>query len=162
MSDDEVVDLIFAPGFSTAAQVTDLSGRGVGMDVVRTAVERLGGRVTVSSRPGAARSCGFTLPFTVMMTQVLTVEAAGQVFGVPMEAVVETVRVERATPSRRSAPRGPWCCATAPFPSSTSAQALGRETARVGGRRERADRRRSAASWAASRSIGWASGWTSC
>ena len=95
MSDDEVVDLIFAPGFSTASQVTDLSGRGVGMDVVRTTIERLGGRVSVSSRPRRGTIVRFTLPFTVMMTQVLTVEAAGQVFGVPMEAVVETVRVER-------------------------------------------------------------------
>ena len=94
MSDDEVVDLIFAPGFSTASQVTDLSGRGVGMDVVRTTIERLGGRVSVSSRPQRGTIVRFTLPFTVMMTQVLTVEAAGQVFGVPMEAVVETVRVE--------------------------------------------------------------------
>lgn len=96
MSDDEVIELIFAPGFSTASQVTDLSGRGVGMDVVRTVIERLGGRVSVSSRPGLGTAVRFSLPFTVMMTQVLTVEAAGQVFGVPMEAVVETVRVERA------------------------------------------------------------------
>ena len=66
------------------------------MDVVRTAIERLGGRVSVSSRPGLGTVVRFTLPFTVMMTQVLTVEAAGQVFGVPMEAVVETMRVERA------------------------------------------------------------------
>ncbi|MCW5734377.1 MAG: chemotaxis protein CheA [Enhydrobacter sp.] len=95
MSDEEVVELIFAPGFSTASQVTGLSGRGVGMDVVRTAVERLGGRVSVSSRPGVGTVVRFSLPFTVMMTPVLTVEAAGQVFGVPLEAVVETVRVER-------------------------------------------------------------------
>jgi len=95
LSDDEVIDLIFAPGFSTAAEVTDLSGRGVGMDVVRTSIERLGGRVTVSSRRQRGTIVRFTLPFTVMMTQVLTVEAAGQVFGVPMDAVVETVRVNR-------------------------------------------------------------------
>jgi two-component system chemotaxis sensor kinase CheA len=95
LSDDDVVDLIFAPGFSTAREVTDLSGRGVGMDAVRTAIERLGGRVTVSSRPQHGTTVRFTLPFTVMMTQVLTVEAAGQVFGVPMEAIVETVRVGR-------------------------------------------------------------------
>ena len=102
MSDDDVVDLIFAPGFSTAAEVTDLSGRGVGMDVVRTSVERLGGRVSVSSRPQRGTIVRFALPFTVMMTQVLTVEAAGQVFGVPLDAVVETVRVE---PRRHCADR---------------------------------------------------------
>lgn len=96
MSHEEIVDLIFAPGFSTASRVTDLSGRGVGMDVVRTSIERLGGRVSVSSRPGLGTVVRFTLPFTVMMTQVLTVEAGGQAFGVPLEAVVETVRVGRA------------------------------------------------------------------
>lgn len=95
MSDDDVVDLIFAPGFSTASQVTDLSGRGVGMDVVRSIVERLGGRVSVSSRPQRGTVVRLALPFTVMMTKVLTVEAAGQVFGVPLDAVVETVRVAR-------------------------------------------------------------------
>jgi two-component system chemotaxis sensor kinase CheA len=96
MSDNEAIELIFAPGFSTASEVTSLSGRGVGMDIVRTAIERLGGRVSVSSRVGLGTVVRFSLPFTVMMTQVLTVEAGGQVFGVPMDAVVETVRVERA------------------------------------------------------------------
>jgi two-component system chemotaxis sensor kinase CheA len=95
MSDDDVVDLIFAPGFSTASQVTDLSGRGVGMDIVRATVERLGGRVSVSTRPQRGTVVRLTLPFTVMMTKVLTIEAAGQVFGVPLDAVVETVRVAR-------------------------------------------------------------------
>lgn len=95
ISDEEAIELIFAPGFSTASQVTDLSGRGVGMDVVKTTVERLGGRVSVSSRPHFGTVVRFSLPFTVMMTQVLTVEASGQVFGVPMDAVVETVRVGR-------------------------------------------------------------------
>jgi two-component system chemotaxis sensor kinase CheA len=95
MSDEEAIDLIFAPGFSTASQVTDLSGRGVGMDIVRNTIERLGGRVSVSSRRQRGTTVRFILPFTVMMTQVLTVEAAGQVFGVPLEAVMETVRVGR-------------------------------------------------------------------
>ena len=95
MSDDDVVDLIFAPGFSTAPEVTDLSGRGVGMDVVRSTVERLGGQVSVASRPRHGTVVRLALPFTVMMTKVLTVEAAGQVFGVPLDAVVETVRVAR-------------------------------------------------------------------
>ena len=95
LSDEGVIDLIFAPGFSTASQVTDLSGRGVGMDVVRTTVERLGGRVAVSSRPRQGTMVRIALPFTVMMTRVLTVESGGQVFGVPMDSVVETVRVAR-------------------------------------------------------------------
>lgn len=95
MSDAEAMDLIFAPGFSTAAAVSDLSGRGVGMDVVRTTVERLGGRVFLTSRPGLGTLVRFNLPFTVMMTRVMTVEAGGQMFGLPLEAVVETVRVAR-------------------------------------------------------------------
>ncbi|WP_425067495.1 chemotaxis protein CheA [Reyranella sp.] len=95
MSDAEAMDLIFAPGFSTAAAVSDLSGRGVGMDVVRTTVERLGGRVFLTSRPGLGTLVRFNLPFTVMMTRVMTVEAGGQMFGLPLEAVVETVRVPR-------------------------------------------------------------------
>ncbi len=95
MTDDEVVNLIFAPGFSTAATVTDISGRGVGMDAVRTAVGRLGGQVSLRSRPGEGTVVRFILPFTVMMTRVMTVEAGGQVFGVPFEAVVETLQIPR-------------------------------------------------------------------
>jgi two-component system chemotaxis sensor kinase CheA len=93
MSDAEATDLIFAPGFSTAAVVTDLSGRGVGLDAVRTAVERLAGRVGIESRAGQGTTVRFTLPFSVMMTRVMTVEAGGQKFGIPLDAIVETVRV---------------------------------------------------------------------
>ncbi|WP_334162492.1 chemotaxis protein CheA [Phenylobacterium sp.] len=95
LSDEEAVNLVFAPGFSTAAEVTSLSGRGVGMDAVRTAVERLGGRVRIASRAGEGTTVRFMLPFTVMMSRVMTVEAGGQVFGIPLEAVIETVRVPR-------------------------------------------------------------------
>ena len=95
MSDAEVIDLIFAPGFSTATTVTELSGRGVGMDAVRTAVKRLGGRVEASSVAGEGTTVRFTLPFSVMMTHVMTVEAGGQKFGIPLDAVVETMRVPR-------------------------------------------------------------------
>jgi two-component system chemotaxis sensor kinase CheA len=95
VSDDDVLELIFAPGFSTAAAVTDLSGRGVGMDAVRSTVERLGGRVSVRSRLGEGTTVRFILPFTVMMTRVMIVEAAGQVFGVPFEAIVETLQIPK-------------------------------------------------------------------
>ena len=93
MSDAEAIDLIFAPGFSTATTVTEFSGRGVGMDAVRTAVTRLGGRVEASSVTGQGTTVRFTLPFSVLVTQVMTVEAAGQTFGIPLDAVVETIRV---------------------------------------------------------------------
>jgi two-component system chemotaxis sensor kinase CheA len=95
MTDSEVIDLVFAPGFSTAAHVTELSGRGVGMDAVRTAVERVGGRVSIASRFNAGTTVSFSLPFSVMMTQVMTVEAGGQVFGIPLDAVVETVSMSK-------------------------------------------------------------------
>jgi two-component system chemotaxis sensor kinase CheA len=94
MSDEEALDLIFLPGFSTAKTVTHLSGRGVGMDVVRTAVARLGGQVEVRTATGRGTTVRVTLPFSVLVTQVMTVEAGGQVFGIPLDAVVETLRVE--------------------------------------------------------------------
>jgi two-component system chemotaxis sensor kinase CheA len=93
MSDAEVVELIFAPGFSTAAQVTNVSGRGVGMDAVRTAVGRLGGWVGVESKAGRGTTVRFVLPFTLLITRVVTVEAGGQVFGIPLDSVIETVRI---------------------------------------------------------------------
>ena len=93
MSEADIIDLIFAPGFSTAARITEISGRGVGMDTVRTAVENMGGRVSIASRRGHGTTVSFALPFSVMMTQVMTVESGGQVFGIPVDAVVETVRI---------------------------------------------------------------------
>jgi two-component system chemotaxis sensor kinase CheA len=95
MTDVEIIDLIFAAGFSTAAAVTDLSGRGVGMDSVRTAVERLGGTVAVQSRPQLGTTVRLILPFSLMMTRVMTVEVAGQMFGLPLDNVAETTIVDR-------------------------------------------------------------------
>ncbi len=95
MSEMDIIDLVFAAGFSTATQVTELSGRGVGMDAVRTAVERVGGRVSIESRTGHGTTVRFSLPFSVMMTHVMTVEAGGQMFGVPLDAIVETISVPR-------------------------------------------------------------------
>ena len=72
-------------------------GDGVGMDVVRSTIERLGGRVAVESKAGARGTVvRLTLPFAVMMSRLLTVEAGGQLFGIPLEAVQETVRIARA------------------------------------------------------------------
>lgn len=96
MADVDALELIFAPGFTTAATVTELSGRGVGMNAVRSSVERIGGKVSLTNTQGQGLIARFTLPFTVMMTRVMTVEAGGQVFGLPFDAVLETVRVPRA------------------------------------------------------------------
>jgi two-component system chemotaxis sensor kinase CheA len=93
MSEAQVTALIFEPGFSTAQSVTDLSGRGVGMDVVRTTVVRMGGTVGIESKRGTGTAVRFTLPFSVMLTRIMVVSAAGQKFGVPLDAVVETLRV---------------------------------------------------------------------
>lgn len=93
MADEDVLMLVFAAGFSTAAQVSDLSGRGVGMDVVRTAVEKAGGHVGIASRVGAGTTVTLTLPLSMAITRVMTLECDGRLFGVPMDAVVETVRI---------------------------------------------------------------------
>ncbi len=95
MSDSEVVQLIFAPGFSTTSEVTGLSGRGVGLDSVRAVIERVGGVVTVNSNPGQGSIMRLTLPFTVMLTKVMTAETAGQVFGFALDTVVQTASVPR-------------------------------------------------------------------
>jgi two-component system, chemotaxis family, sensor kinase CheA len=102
MSDAETLDLIFAPGFSTASEVTDLSGRGVGMDVVRTAIEKMGGRVGVESAQGRGTTIRLSLPLTVVMTKVMTVRVGGELYGIPMDGIVETAFVpfERIVPVR--------------------------------------------------------------
>jgi two-component system chemotaxis sensor kinase CheA len=93
LSDSEAIDLVFRPGFSTADQVSDLSGRGVGMDAVRASVEKLGGTVTMRSQLGVGTSSRLRLPLSMAVTQVMVVSVAGQRFGVPVDLVVETVRV---------------------------------------------------------------------
>jgi two-component system chemotaxis sensor kinase CheA len=103
MTNEAVAELIFAPGFSTAATVTGVSGRGVGMDAVRSAVARMGGDVSVTSHPGEGTSVRFKLPFTLMMLRVMTVDAGGQVFGIPIAAVIETIRLPRDRISRLGA-----------------------------------------------------------
>jgi two-component system chemotaxis sensor kinase CheA len=75
------------------------------MDVVRTTVERLGGRVSIHSRAGLGTTVRFLLPFSVMMTTVMSVQAGGQVFGVPLDSVVEAVRLPRSALSAVGAAR---------------------------------------------------------
>lgn len=95
LSAQEAVNLVFAAGFSTAEVVSDLSGRGVGMDVVRSTVEKLNGTVTIDSRPGEGTRIALSLPLSMAVTSVMIIESGQQLFGVPMESVVETVRVPR-------------------------------------------------------------------
>jgi two-component system chemotaxis sensor kinase CheA len=93
MTDAGALDLVFAPGFSTAKEITDLSGRGVGMDVVRAAIERLGGQVGIDSIQGRGTIIRMFLPLTVMMTKVMTVGVGGERYGIPLDEVVETAYV---------------------------------------------------------------------
>ncbi len=89
----QALDLIFAPGLSTAKVVNDLSGRGVGMDVVRNNIAALGGAVTIRSEPGQGTCIRLLLPLTLAVTTVVLVEANGMTFGLPIDAVQETLKV---------------------------------------------------------------------
>lgn len=102
LTEAEARDLIFAPGFSTAAAVTAVSGRGVGMDAVRTGVQVLGGRLTLGGETGQGAIVAMRLPLTVVMTRVLIVEAADECFAVPLDSVRETLQLprERVSPVR--------------------------------------------------------------
>jgi len=93
MADEAVYDLIFHPGFSTSEEVTDVSGRGVGMDVVHSTVERLDGSVSVSSTPGEGTTVTLRLPISVAIVRVLFVQVADRVFGLPIKAVDEITPV---------------------------------------------------------------------
>ena len=91
-SDGEICNFIFAPGFSTAAHVTSISGRGVGMDVVRSNIEQIGGTVELKSAAGAGTSFIIKIPLTLAIVSALIVEAAGERFAIPQLSVLELVR----------------------------------------------------------------------
>ncbi len=93
ISDQDAVNLVFAAGFSTADVISDLSGRGVGMDVVRSAVEKVNGTVGIESQTGKGTRLFLSLPLSMAVTNVMIIESNKQIFGVPMDMVVETVRV---------------------------------------------------------------------
>ncbi|MBI1389518.1 MAG: chemotaxis protein CheA [bacterium] len=95
MSDKEAWKLIFRAGFSTAAQVTDISGRGVGMDVVRRSLEQLGGSVDIESQIGAGTTFFLKLPLTLAIIQALLVETSDEMYALPISNVSETIRITR-------------------------------------------------------------------
>ena len=96
LTDAEIDDLIFAPGFSTAATISDVSGRGVGMDVVRRSIQALGGRITISSKPGQGTTFSLSLPLTLAVLDGMVVTVAGQTLVVPLSAIVETLQPKAA------------------------------------------------------------------
>ena len=97
LSDAEVTDLIFHPGFSTAEEVTELAGRGIGMDVVRAEAAALGGRVAIVSEPGKGAQFTIHLPLTLAVTQVVLLSTGGKVFAVP-SVLVEQVQQLKTNP----------------------------------------------------------------
>ena len=104
MSDRELLQLIFVPGFSTAAEVTNVSGRGVGMDVVRTNVEKIGGKVEIDSRVGKGTTLRLRIPLTLAIIPALIVRSLGQSFAIPQGALLELVHV----PAERVAAEIEW------------------------------------------------------
>jgi two-component system chemotaxis sensor kinase CheA len=94
MSQHEIISLVFKPGFSTAAKITNVSGRGVGMDVVRTNIEKIGGTVDIQSVLGQGSTVRMKIPLTLAIIPVLIVKSAGQRFAIPQVSLLELLRLE--------------------------------------------------------------------
>ena len=92
LTDAEIDNLLFLPGFSTAEKVSNLSGRGVGLDVVKNAVTALGGRVSIASTPGEGTEFTISLPLTLAVMDGMVISVAGQTMVVPINSVIETIR----------------------------------------------------------------------
>jgi two-component system chemotaxis sensor kinase CheA len=96
LSDEEIDNLIFLPGFSTASCISDISGRGVGMDVVKRSIQALGGRIAIASKPGQGSTFTMSLPLTLAVLDGMVVTVAGQTLVVPLTAIVETLQPKAA------------------------------------------------------------------
>ncbi|HEY6237278.1 MAG TPA: chemotaxis protein CheA, partial [Candidatus Elarobacter sp.] len=96
LSDREIIELIFTPGFSTANAVTDVSGRGVGMDVVKKNILRLKGVFDVDSVPGEGTTFTMKLPLTLAIIQALLVNVADELYSIPLDSVIESQRIDKA------------------------------------------------------------------
>lgn len=94
LSDSEIDNLLFAPGFSTAKEVSDLSGRGVGMDVVKTAIQELGGKISIFSKFGHGTTFAISLPLTLAILDGMIVDVADETLVVPLNLVVETLTID--------------------------------------------------------------------
>jgi two-component system chemotaxis sensor kinase CheA len=94
LSDREIIELIFTPGFSTAEVISDVSGRGVGMDVVKKNISRLKGVFDVNTVPGAGTTFTIKLPLTLAIIQALLVRVVDELYAIPLDSVIESQRVE--------------------------------------------------------------------
>jgi two-component system chemotaxis sensor kinase CheA len=92
LTESEIDNLIFLPGFSTVSTVSNISGRGVGMDVVKRSIQALGGRISITSRPGKGSTFTMSLPLTLAVLDGMVVSTSGQTLVVPLTAIVETLR----------------------------------------------------------------------
>ncbi|MEC5325160.1 chemotaxis protein CheA [Aurantimonas sp. A3-2-R12] len=92
LSDEEIDNLIFMPGFSTASEISELSGRGVGMDVVKRSIQALGGRVSITSKPGKGSTFTMSLPLTLAVLDGMIVTVGDQTAVVPLTAIIETLQ----------------------------------------------------------------------
>jgi two-component system, chemotaxis family, sensor kinase CheA len=95
MSDSELLDTIFLPGLTTATSVTEISGRGIGMDVVKTNLTRLGGMIEMHSEIGVGTKFTITLPITLAIISALIVEIAGRIFAIPLSTIQEAIKLDR-------------------------------------------------------------------
>ena len=96
LSDTEIDNLLFLPGFSTAETVSSISGRGVGMDVVKRSIQALGGRISISSRPGLGSTFSMSLPLTLAVLDGMVVKVADQTLVVPLTTILETLKPKPA------------------------------------------------------------------
>lgn len=97
MEDEEVYELIFASGFSTSEEVTEVSGRGVGMDVVKNTISRLDGSINIDSEPGEGTVIKLSLPFTVSIIKILLIEVGDEVFGIPVKHLEKIMNMKNTT-----------------------------------------------------------------
>jgi chemosensory pili system protein ChpA (sensor histidine kinase/response regulator) len=115
-SNDQLVDLIFSPGFSTASEVSQVSGRGIGMDVVKTEVTGLGGRIEVVSTPGQGTSFRLYIPLTLAVTQALLVRTGSRIYAIPSVMIEQVLDLKDAALARiREAGAAEWMGNHYPF-----------------------------------------------
>lgn len=95
MDEDDIISLIFQPGFSTKTFITDISGRGIGMNVVKSNIEKLHGSIDISTKPGKGTKMSLSLPLTLATTRALMVQTADQILAIPITSVEQTLRISR-------------------------------------------------------------------
>ncbi|MBT8448491.1 MAG: chemotaxis protein CheW, partial [Gammaproteobacteria bacterium] len=95
LTDSEIDQLLFLPGFSTAAAVSNLSGRGVGMDVVKTQITALGGRISIDSKDGEGSCFSISLPLTLAVLDGMVISVAGETLVIPINSIIETLSISK-------------------------------------------------------------------